>query len=426
MIPATAHLYPITPMAWALQTAGHDVRIASHPDAADAITAAGLTAVGVGEVIDLAQEVRAPNAVLDEITDSLGLDESEDNLRTAVRLYMLTAVTRYFRPDPPADGERRTVDELVEFARRWQPDLVLWDPLFFPAPVAARAAGAAHARFLWGRDQFGWTRDRILRRLADPATAPHTDLLAAVMRPTLDRFGLTFDEEMLRGQWTVDPSPEALRFDLDVEYHSVRWVPYTGAGTVPSWVHEPAGRPRVCLTLGVSGRKFFTDDGIPLPELLDGLAGLDVEVVATLDAQQLPEGTRVPGNVRMVDYLPLNTLLPTTSAIVHHGGAGTSACAVAHAVPQLMVPKKGGDNVEVAAYVETQGAGLALPMAEDPEFSVDLVVDGVRRLLDDGAFAAGAARLRDRHAETPSPNDLVPVLEELTASHRPRSTTATG
>ncbi|MGW2784745.1 hypothetical protein ACWC3X_26360 [Streptomyces populi] len=36
------------PLAWSLRTAGHEVRVACRPDLLDAVTSAGLTAVGVG------------------------------------------------------------------------------------------------------------------------------------------------------------------------------------------------------------------------------------------------------------------------------------------------------------------------------------------------------------------------------------------
>ena len=42
------HLFSMVPMAWALRTAGHDVRFACQPKFAQEVTQAGLTAVPVG------------------------------------------------------------------------------------------------------------------------------------------------------------------------------------------------------------------------------------------------------------------------------------------------------------------------------------------------------------------------------------------
>jgi len=36
----------------------------------------------------------------------------------------------------------------------------------------------------------------------------------------------------------------------------------------------------------------------------------------------------VPGNVRLVEFVPLNALLPTCSAVIHHGGPQTVAAAL--------------------------------------------------------------------------------------------------
>ncbi|MFE9117172.1 glycosyltransferase [Streptomyces sp. NPDC007172] len=111
----------------------------------------------------------------------------------------------------------------------------------------------------------------------------------------------------MTGQWTVDPTPASLR-------------------------EPPAGR-RVCLTLGLSFREVMGGDQASVPDLLEALAGLDAEVVATLDAGQLAEVGRVPDKVRVVDFVPLAALLPSCSAIVHQGGFGTAQNALAHGVP---------------------------------------------------------------------------------------------
>ena len=51
--PEKAHLLAMVPLAWALRTAGHEVRVAGQPAFADLITQAGLTAVPVGRDADL-------------------------------------------------------------------------------------------------------------------------------------------------------------------------------------------------------------------------------------------------------------------------------------------------------------------------------------------------------------------------------------
>lgn len=420
-MPATAHLYPYVPLAWALQGAGHEVCVASHPDMADTITAAGLTAVSVGETEDIAGAVRASvtDERLERITDALALDPADANFRKAIRHYVLAAFALYYPTEPPAPERRPMVDDLVGFARAWRPDLVLWDPICFPSPIAARACGAAHARFLWGVDHAGWARTRLVERLNQPGSGASEDLMAEMMKSTLERLGQEFDEELLVGQWTIDLMPSRMRLPVDLRYMPLRRVPYNGAVTIPDWLYEHPGRPRVCLSLGVSSRHFFPKNNrIPISDMLEMVADLDIELVATLNDAQLASVGSLPKNVRTIDYIPLNLLLPTCSVIIHHGGGGTSAAAAAQKVPQLITPTEGSDRVETARYVVDRGAGLAMPPVESKEFSVDEAKKGLIRMLNEPSFQDGAAALYRDMLATPTPHDIVGALEKMTAEHR--------
>ncbi|MGW2013531.1 nucleotide disphospho-sugar-binding domain-containing protein [Streptomyces sp. NPDC001927] len=411
IVPAAAHVYPVVPLAWALRAAGHEVVVASHPDVADTVTAAGLTAVSLGERNFLTTEVPADRAaVLDLITDELELGPDEANFRTAIRHFMLETFGLYHPGRAPEAGS--FTDELVGFATAWRPDLVVWDPLCFPAAVAARACGAAHARILHAFDHFGWARQRFTERMT-------TDRMAAMARPTLDRYGIPFGEDLLVGQWTLDLKPPRTRLPVRVDSRPLRRVPYNDDGPLPGWLHElRPERPRVCLTLGVSRRDFFAGgDEHPVAEFFDMTADLDIELVATLDAGQLASVGTVPDNVRVLDYVPLTSLLPTCSAVVHHGGAGTLAAATAHRVPQLIIPAVGGaDRAETGQYVAETGAGLVLT---DPEITPEVLRDSLLRLLTEPGFREGADRLHQEWLDTPSPAATVPILERLTARHRP-------
>ncbi|WP_027659892.1 activator-dependent family glycosyltransferase [Salinispora fenicalii] len=416
ILPAAAHFYPVVPLAWALSAAGHEVCVTTHPDMNETITASGLSAAPVGGVFDLTAAVGATfhNPVLTRIADALDIDPGDTNLDTAVRHYMLAPFAAYHEAGA-STAASSAVDDLVSIARRWEPDLVLWDPLFFPGAIAAAACGAAHARLLWGLDHMGWTRLRFRERLQAADSGISEDLMAEVLEPTLKRYGLTFSEELLLGQWTIDPMPARMRLPLDVRTVPMRWVPYNSAAVIPPWTYAAGDRPRVCLTLGVSGRKFFTRDGaISLSDLFEIVAGMDIEVVATLDQKQLTSIT-VPDNVRTVDFIPLNLLLPTCAGIVHHGGAGTFATAVAHQVPQLVIPTQGGDFPDIARYVAAQGAGLTI---EGAGLSAETLGDHLERLLTDSSLRTGTAALHRDMLATPSPSDIVPLLEKLMAEHR--------
>jgi UDP:flavonoid glycosyltransferase YjiC (YdhE family) len=160
------------------------------------------------------------------------------------------------------------------------------------------------------------------------------------------------------------------------------------------------------------------EDWVPFSAVFEAVADLDIEVVATLNAKQLESVETIPNNVRVFDFFPLNVLLPTCSAVIHHGGGGAYGTALTHGVPQLIVSQKGWlDTVDKAKDIAARGAGL---FVEPEGLTADVLRSTLVRLLEEPSFRAGAAQVQSEFLATPSPNDIVPLLEELTAKHRVR------
>ncbi|MFE4384390.1 nucleotide disphospho-sugar-binding domain-containing protein [Streptomyces cyaneofuscatus] len=442
--PAAAHVFPVVPLAWALRGAGHEVMVASPSGVEGVVGSVGLTSVVLGEgVMGEARGAGRPVPVgvgeeLDGLEEALGLGpgsgagvgSGEDGeLWGMFRRFVLPAMWDFHPPGGGVDGVPPGVDDLISFARFWGPDLVVWDPCFPSAAVAARVVGAAHARLLWGLDYWGWVTDRV-NAVGGGVANP----LARVVGPLAERYGVDVDDELLLGQWTIDPVPAAMRLPTSVTVVPVRWTPFTGAGVLPSWLRRPADRPRVALSLGTSVREFFRDGEEFIAAVLAGVADLDVEVVATLDRSQT-EGIKVPDNVRTVDYLPLTQLLPSCSAVIHHGGMGTFGVAAALRVPQLITDAdlrigvrhddgsetffhaKHMDAGPTSEYVLSRGAGLVLDPVGGPPGELGRRVG---RVLEEPAFREGAGRIHDELLATPSPADIIPLLERLSAHHKSR------
>ncbi|MBR8745597.1 nucleotide disphospho-sugar-binding domain-containing protein, partial [Nocardiopsis sp. MG754419] len=97
------------------------------------------------------------------------------------------------------------------------------------------------------------------------------------------------------------------------------YVPFNGPAVVPRWLRADPERPRVALTLGLSAVERLAGYSVSVGEVLRSLAGLDVEVVATVAASHQRDLPELPDNVRVVEFAPLHALLPTCSAVVHHG-----------------------------------------------------------------------------------------------------------
>ncbi|OII63364.1 hypothetical protein BJP40_24480 [Streptomyces sp. CC53] len=422
IFPASAHLYPAIPLAWALRSAGHEVVVAC-PDGVvdrkvvDAITAAGLTALPLGGREELTASLAPLLAAAGPDRPTLALDPDDPDAWRTARAVLGRMLHAYYPPETAEGGRRPVLDALVEFAAAWRPDLVLWDPLAPTGAVAARTSGAAHARLLFGSDNVGLIRARTREELADPASGLTEDPWMPWLRPVLERYGLDFTEETLTGQWTLDLTPPRMRTTpLDLTYVPVRRVPYGGAAALPDWLRARPERPRAVLTLGVSRRLLAgRHSGFPMREFFASVSGLDLELVATLNSEQLEAAGPLPGNVRALPYLPLDQVLPTSSAIIHHGGGGTFAAAVAFTVPQLVVPLPMWDEAVTARYVARRGAGL---VADPAQVDADSLQKDLLRLIEEPSFRLGARALHDDMLAAPAPADVVPVLERLTAEHR--------
>ncbi|GAT80785.1 hypothetical protein STXM2123_1486 [Streptomyces sp. F-3] len=407
MVPLASHVYPNVSLAHALQAAGHEVRFASKPGAEDVITGSGIHAVTVG---CSAEEDHVDEG--DVPLDALAIDPRDGESWRSVRRYLVPRlVSAYFRSDD-GSGRGGVVDDLVAYCTQWRPDLVVWDPAFPAASIAARACGAAHGRLLWAVDTVGQVRHKTLEEIGDGGAVPERDPLVAAMMPSLERHGVPFGEDLILGQWSLDPVPEGARLPVPGHtYLPMRITPYTGAAVEPEWLRTPPSRPRVCLTYGASVRgyapRFAT---VPLPVLMEAFAGLDIEVVATLTEEEIAEAGRIPDNVRTVDFIPFTQLLPTCSAIVYQGGDGTFGCAVPHRLPQLinLSPKWG--EIAVAQFVERRGAGLVI---DDAGATAGEVRAQLQRILTEPSFRKNADALCEELMAMPTPHDLVPVLEEL-------------
>ena len=176
------------------------------------------------------------------------------------------------------------------------------------------------------------------------------------------------------------------------------------AAELPSWLGATTGRPRVAVTLGtVNAHRIDL-----LRPIVDGLAGLDVEVVVALGADPSTLGA-VAGNTRVERYVPMSLLLPRSAVVVHHAGSGTTLAALAAGVPSAMLPIA-ADQPENAAAVIAAGAGLTLDLAE---VTAETIAVAVRRLLDEPAFEERARAVATEIAAMPDADAAMAEIETL-------------
>ncbi|PBC83942.1 glycosyltransferase, activator-dependent family [Streptomyces sp. 2224.1] len=405
----------MVPLAWALRTAGHEVRFASQPSFAPTITQAGLTAVPVGRDHAKLWAARATGNGFDQ--GRAGIEEPYDAFTEPEKDtwdYLATGMAHAV-----ADRHRQAafpmIADLVEFALHWKPDLVIWDPLTLAAPIAAKAVGAAHARLLFGIDIHGGVRRQFLRLKAQQPEGRRSDPLAQWLGGYARKYGGEFTEDMVTGHFTIDQFPGSLQTEAcGLHYERMQFIPYGGPATVAKWLWKQPEKPRVALTMGLSATDVYSGYTIPTQEVLDSLADLDIELVATIADAEKAKLRRIPDNARLVPYVPLHHLAPTCSAFIHHAGAATLATVARHPVPHLSLHYH-WDQPILARKLTEHGAGLAL---HTTEATGGAVRTAVQRLLGEPHFRSRATALRDETLALPTPNQLVPRLEELTARHR--------
>jgi vancomycin aglycone glucosyltransferase len=72
-----------------------------------------------------------------------------------------------------------------------------------------------------------------------------------------------------------------------------------------------------------------------------------------------------------------DVLFPRVAAVVHHGGAGTTAAAARAGVPQVVTPTFGGDQYYWAGRIAALGVGAAIPYAA---ITVELLTAALREV----------------------------------------------
>lgn len=110
--------------------------------------------------------------------------------------------------------------------------------------------------------------------------------------------------------------------------------------------------------------------------ILTGWAGLRAE--------------RVPDTIHILDYAPHSWLFPQMSALIHHGGAGTTASGFRAGVPMMIVPHA-GDQAYWGRTVHELGVGIK-PIPRK-KLSVEKLAEAIMTLTSSNVMRANAQTL---------------------------------
>jgi sterol 3beta-glucosyltransferase len=101
----------------------------------------------------------------------------------------------------------------------------------------------------------------------------------------------------------------------------------------------------------------------------------------------------VPENVFLMDSVPHDWLFPRMAAVVHHGGAGTTAAGLRAGVPTVIIPF-GGDQPFWGHHVHKLGVGTE-PIPQK-RLTADGLASAIRTAVQDSAMRARASALGEK------------------------------
>ncbi|GGN74396.1 glycosyl transferase [Streptomyces albiflavescens] len=386
-VSVTSHLLPMVPLAGALRAAGHEVLLVGQPDLLPEAEAAGFVTAAVGsEQLEAERRRKMAQVAKQQATVPGGTwQPTWDQLAARWR-----------------ERVNGVLDDYLEIGRWWRPDLIVTDPLEFSARILGGALGVPVVVHRWGPETMS-------TEAAEPARRALADTCA--------RFGVP--DGLGDPALVVDPCPPGLQFPAAAPARAVRHVPFNGAGSVPRWARQDTGgRRRVCVSLGSMPAHL---GGLSLLRTLaSAVAGLDrVEAVVPLAPELREQIGELPDCVRVVDPVPLHLFLDGCTAVLHHGGSGTALTAIAHGLPQLVLPQFNPALAMCGERVAATGVGLNLAAESRPD--APAITTALRALLDDPGPRTRAEAVRRDMARQPTPAALVPDLESLAADGAPRS-----
>ncbi|MBL3808351.1 glycosyltransferase [Streptomyces sp. BRB081] len=386
-MPVSSHFMPLVPLAHAALAAGHEVLVATSGPAARTATAAGLVTVDAGT----ARDARQP---YDDLLHTLERAEAGSAPDDA------TSLAVHGR----AFGEvgARMLDDLVEIARAWRADTVVYPGIHSAALVAARAVGVPAVLHGYGTPLP--TFDPALEHLA-----PHAAKLGV--------------EEVSEAEIEIDVLPPSLTNFAELppeigrpeQVLPMRYGCFNNGGTLPHWaLRRGSGTPRVTATCGSAAA--MTREGALYRDIVLATEKLGAELVlltADADLPRLP--AELPPHVRPERWVPLRQLLDGCDAVVHHGGSGTVLSSFAAGVPQVSLPMPGTVNVSNARTVTARGAG---PTLDINTIGPEAVTEALAQVLRDPGPGQAAREVAAEMAAMPSPATVVRQITELITERR--------
>jgi UDP:flavonoid glycosyltransferase YjiC (YdhE family) len=373
------HWGPLVPFARACVEAGHEVRVAAPASYAGSLERAGFVHEPFAD---------APEELIGPVMARLPTLPFEEADAVVVREVFARIDAQAGLP-----GVTATIE-------RWRPDVVVRESAEFASVAAAERAGIPHAHICIGMHE-------IIRAFTAAVTEPLTDLdqlaglpagtcsAALSAEPVLSSVPQVLDDAV------GDSLPGVLRFRDP--------APARGDGPLPAPWGDP-DLPLLYVTYGSVTGSLPPFAGL-FGETLDALAHVDARVLMTVGRRvEIESLGPLPANACVVPWWPQTDVLAHASAMLGHGGFGTTMGALAAGVPQVVMPIFTSDQLSNSLHVAATGAGIAVTMGPG---SVARAAEAVATLLDDSSYVEAAQGIARSMADLPPASDAVGVLESL-------------
>ena len=179
----------------------------------------------------------------------------------------------------------------------------------------------------------------------------------------------------------------------------------------PQWLLDiPEDVPLAMVTLGTIftgdlgfyswGARAAAQAGL-LPIVVVGWAHIDAEKKAELK-NALPSGTR------LLNWAPFEHVLPRCELMIHHGGMGTTHAAITHGLRQIVVPHAADQRIQ-ARRVAQMKIGLNLTAHEVQQGQLH---EGAKAIMEADFVAKNAKRFAEQMANLGGVERAATLVEE--------------
>lgn len=312
---------------------------------------------------------------------------------------------------PPA------VEAMLDLADRiGPPDVLVTDPFLSASALAAEKMAVKMA-------VCGWTANAALDedKLFAVQKELATDSQARIAR-LCERYNLKGEN------FATGPTPAVQSPHLHISYFSPYWyrsdtipldqthfvggMPTPPTDPPPQWLADlPTDKKLVLITLG----SVFTGDLGFFSWAAQATARLGWIPIVVIGYNPIEPAAKqellnaLPRGTRLLNWVDYNHVFPRLTAIVHHGGMGTTHAALVHAIPQVVVPHA-ADQRGQAKRVSQAKVGLHLT-AHDVHN--EQLLPAIRAVATDEKVRADCQRLARDFAALGGPPQAAKLLIDL-------------